>query len=174
MLTFYPPAPSEAPQSALELPPDDWVLEPKIDGIRVIWESGQAWTRRGTLLTSGKGSIALSRILAGVEETLDGEWVPGDGIFYVFDLPDHQGDHDERSAVLAGMDLFGLSGVAIVPLYRAHFPQTYRSLQTNGIEGVVFKRRGSKYPKQSRPGAATRDWLKRRFVWDNQAERTSA
>lgn len=44
-LTWFPPAPDEGAISILQLPPDDWVLEPKYDGIRVLWYEGEAWTR---------------------------------------------------------------------------------------------------------------------------------
>jgi len=50
--------------------------------------------------------------------------------------------------------------------YDAHFTQVYATLPRSITEGVVFKRRASSYTKQRRASAETRDWLKRRFVWD--------
>ncbi|HYV39391.1 MAG TPA: hypothetical protein VE988_27125 [Gemmataceae bacterium] len=35
-LPWYPPAPTPGPASVLQLPPEEWALEPKIDGIRFI------------------------------------------------------------------------------------------------------------------------------------------
>jgi len=47
-----------------------------------------------------------------------------------------------------------------------HFPQIYAGLQGHGAEGVVLKRRRAPYTKHNRSGVESRDWLKRRFVWD--------
>jgi len=46
-LPWFPPAPAAAPASCLDLSPDEWALEPKIDGIRVIWLEGHAFSRHG-------------------------------------------------------------------------------------------------------------------------------
>jgi hypothetical protein len=43
-LPWFPPAPAAGPASILSLPPDDWVMQPKIDGIRVIIYRGQPFT----------------------------------------------------------------------------------------------------------------------------------
>ena len=93
-LPWFPPAP--APLSILELPPDDWALEPKIDGIRVIWLEGRVYTRHGALLSLTKGAERLSRMLSGMGPTLDGEWVPGTDTYVVFDLPDCPLEYDGR------------------------------------------------------------------------------
>jgi hypothetical protein len=53
-----------------------------------------------------------------------------------------------------------------VDTYGGHFSQIYASLPRAVTEGVVFKRRGSSYAKQPGVSAETRDWLKRRLVWD--------
>jgi ATP-dependent DNA ligase len=57
-------------------------------------------------------------------------------------------------------------GVVLVDTYGGHFARIYATLTREMTEGVVFKRRSSVYAKQSRASAETRDWLKRRFVWD--------
>jgi ATP-dependent DNA ligase len=75
-LGWFPPAPAAGPTSLLELPPDDWALEPKIDGIRVIWLNGRPFTRQGGLLSLNKGADRLTHILAEIPHTLDGEWGP--------------------------------------------------------------------------------------------------
>jgi ATP-dependent DNA ligase len=188
-LPWYPPAPAAGPEALLQLPPDDWALEPKIDGIRVIWLDGRPYTRHGNLLTTGKGATRLTEILARIANTLDGEWVPAWDAFFAFDLPDNLADYDERRSALAR--LLGLAdgdaalepppvgkvavpalatsiaGVRLVAsLTAGRFRQVYASLKTHGAEGVVLKRRRSSYPKQTRPGVECRDWLKRRFRWD--------
>jgi hypothetical protein len=98
---WFPPAPAPGPASLLELPPDDWALEPKIDGIRVIWLEGRPFTRQGSLLTASKGADRLCQHLSAVEHTLDGEWVPARDEFYAFNLPDCPLTYDERRSALA-------------------------------------------------------------------------
>jgi RNA polymerase sigma factor (sigma-70 family) len=100
-LPWFPPAPAPGPASLLELPPDDWALEPKIDGIRVVWLDGRPFTRQGSLLSASKGADRLGQHLSVVEHTLDGEWVPARDEFYAFDLPDCPLTYDERRAALA-------------------------------------------------------------------------
>src|SRR5436853_7751909 len=102
-LPWYPPAPVPGPASMLQLPPDEWALEPKIDGIRVIWWNGRPFTRHGGLLTSNKGAERLTQILVKIPHTLDGEWVPAGDTFFAFDLPDCPLLYDGRRATLAGM-----------------------------------------------------------------------
>ena len=187
-LPWFPPAPAPGPASLLELPPDDWALEPKIDGIRVIWLDGRPFTRQGNLLSSGKGAAPLTQLLAGIPHTLDGEWVPGRDEFYVFDLPDRPLDYDARRSELAKILGLGagvefdpplcctvpsLSITTPIPHVRlmasytgSRFPQLYAGLKGHGAEGVVLKRRRALYAKHIRPGVESRDWLKRRFAWD--------
>src|SRR5262245_60146803 len=183
-LPWYPPAPAAGPASLLQLPPDDWALEPKIDGIRVIWMDGRPFVRQGGLLSANKGASRLSMLLADIPHTLDGEWVPAWGAFFIFDLPDCSLDYDGRRSELA--EIFNVnvapqqigaeptlaintsvSGVRLVTSHTAgHFPQVYAGLQGHGAEGVVLKRRRAPYTKYNRSGVECRDWLKRRFVWD--------
>ena len=54
-LPWFPPAPAPGPASILSLPPDDWVMQPKIDGIRVIIYGGEAFNRLGEPLSVNKG-----------------------------------------------------------------------------------------------------------------------
>ncbi len=165
-LPWFPPAPAAGPASILSLPPDDWVMQPKIDGIRVIIYRGEPFTRLGQTLTGSKGAACLRSMFAGLDETLDGEWVPKEGKYYAFDLPDEPGDYDRRSKVLCELTNLKIPGLIILRSYDAHFAQVYANLLRETIEGVVFKRRSSVYAKQRRASAETRDWLKRRFVWD--------
>jgi ATP-dependent DNA ligase len=187
-LPWFPPAPAAGPTSILSLPPDDWALEPKIDGIRVIWLDGFPFTRQGTLLSPSKGADRLTQLLAELPHALDGEWVPATDEYYAFDLPDCPLDYDGRRLELAR--LMGVVGVGDAPLiggiaaqsmltrlsrvrlvasYTAgHFPQVYAGLNGHGAEGVVLKRRRAHYGKNTRPGVESRDWLKRRFAWDQR------
>jgi ATP-dependent DNA ligase len=165
-LPWFPPAPAPGPASILSLPPDDWVMQPKIDGIRVIIYRGEPFTRLGQPLSGSKGAACLRSMFAGVKETLDGEWVAKEGKYYAFDLPDERGDYDHRSRVLCELASLKIAGLTVLDRYEAHFPEAYAALPRQTIEGVVFKRRSSVYVKQRRASIETRDWLKRRFVWD--------
>jgi len=165
-LTWFPPAPAPGPASLLELPPDDWALEPKIDGIRVIILAGEPFTRLGSPLSPGKGAARLRQLVAGIPDTLDAEWVPATSTLHVFDLPDADGDYDERRYLVYDLVEAWKSGsLLFVESFVGNFPQLYESLRGRA-EGVVLKRRGSLYTKQPRTHMETRDWLKRRFVWD--------
>jgi hypothetical protein len=101
----------------------------------------------------------------GFRGTLDGEWVPGEG-YHAFDLPNEPGDFDHRFQVLQQLTALKIPGLVIVRTYTARFAPVYATLPRTVTEGVVFKRRSSRYAKQSRPSTETRDWLKRRFAWD--------
>jgi hypothetical protein len=105
----------------------------------------------------------------GFIQTLDGEWVPGEG-YHVFDLPDEPGDFDRRFRVLQQLGSVKIPGLVIVRTYTARFAPVYATLPRSVTDGVVFKRRSSRYGKQRRPSTETRDWLKRRFMWDNSRE----
>src|SRR5262245_21329831 len=178
-LPWYPPAPAAGPASLLQLPPDDWALEPKIDGIRVIWMDGRPFVRQGGLLSASKGASRLSMLLADIRHTVDGEWVPAWDAYFIFDLPDCSLDYDGRRSELAeifnvnvGFDSpprcapalainTSVSRVRLVASHTAgHFPQVYAGLQGHGAEGVVLKRRRAPYAKHSRFGVECRDWLK--------------
>jgi len=183
-LPWYPPAPAAGPASLLQLPPDDWALEPKIDGIRVIWMDGRPFVRQGGLLSTSKGASRLSMLLAEIPHTLDGEWVPAWDAFFIFDLPDCSLDYDGRRSEL--VEIFNvdigsaqfddtpalaintsLPRIRLIASYTAgQYPQVYAGLQGHGAEGVVLKRRRAPYTKHNCPGVESRDWLKRRFVWD--------
>jgi ATP-dependent DNA ligase len=165
-LPWFPPAPAPGPASILSLPPDDWVMQPKIDGIRVIIYRGYPFTRLGQPLSNIKGAVCLRAMFAGFEETLDGEWVSKEGKYYAFDLPDQPGDLDERSNALRKIACLKIPGIIILDSYGGHFARIYASLPRETTEGVVFKRRSSLYAKQRRASSESRDWLKRQFVWD--------
>jgi len=186
-LPWFPPAPAAGPLSILDLPPDEWALEPKIDGIRVIWLEGRVYTRHGMLLSLSKGADKLVGLLKGIDVTLDGEWVPFQDTFVAFDLPDCPLNYDRRreelvrildstSEIGTCLNSSSLSAVSLATCNAnvrlvadftiGNFPQIYASLKGYGAEGVVLKRRRSLYVRQTRPGMENRDWIKRRFRWD--------
>jgi len=141
-------------------------MQPKIDGIRVIIYRGEPFTRLGEPLSNCKGAATLRAMFRGFKETLDGEWVQGEG-YHAFDLPDESGDFDHRFRVLPQLGSLNIPGLIVVRNYEARLAPVYATLPRSVTEGVVLKRRSSRYVKQTRPSTETRDWLKRRFVWDN-------
>ena len=52
-LPWFPPAPAPGPASILSLSPDDWVMQPKIDGMRVIIKSQTKGTPKDGLQPRG-------------------------------------------------------------------------------------------------------------------------
>jgi hypothetical protein len=77
-------------------------MQPKIDGIRVIIYRGEPFTRLGKPLSPSKGAAELRAMFKGLDETLDGEWVPTEGKYYAFDLPDEPGDSTLASECCPG------------------------------------------------------------------------
>ena len=128
--------------------------------------AGKPFNRYGEPLSNSKGAANLKSMFKDFPTTLDGEWVLKEGIFYAFDLPDEPGDYDQRSLALNELAGDRIPGLAILSRYYGHFTDVSAKLCRQLTEGVVFKRRCSHYIKQPSSSAETRDWLKRRFVWD--------
>jgi hypothetical protein len=80
-LGWYPPAPCEGPPSIVGLPPDDWVMEAKLDGCRVVVWNGRVYTRHGTLLSPAKGAAQVLDALRplGNGVMVEGEWAAKEG-----------------------------------------------------------------------------------------------
>jgi ATP-dependent DNA ligase len=76
---------------------------------------------------------------------------------------------DDRYRALCKLDALKTPGVVLLDTHSGHFARIYATLPRETTEGVVFKRRSSAYTKQRRASAESRDWLKRRFVWDSAA-----
>lgn len=163
MLNWLPPAPAEAPRSMLSASGALWAMEPKIDGARVIWCDGTSYTRHQRVLSAAQGAEAVTSLLAGVNVTLDGEWLRQEGVFYAFDLPDHPGDYAARRDALLALVVSSIHNdrIRCVDSLRSDFGKAYAAWRFAGAEGVVWKRLDSRY----RAGRS-RDWLKRRFCWD--------
>src|SRR5262245_8924461 len=120
-LPWYPPAPASGPASVLSLPPDDWVMQPKIDGIRVIIYGGEPFNRLGQPLSESKGAGVLRSMFNSLDVTLDGEWVPHERKYYAFDLPDEAGDYDHRAEALLAALSWKVPGLVIVENHATQF-----------------------------------------------------
>jgi hypothetical protein len=64
-------------------------------------------------------------MFAGLKETLDGEWVPKEGKYYAFDMPDEPGDHDQRCRTLVEFASRQIRGLVIMDHYEANFAEVY-------------------------------------------------
>jgi ATP-dependent DNA ligase len=176
-LPFFPPAPAEAGASIVDLAPDDWALETKQNGVRIVFWQGRVYTRQGELLSKPKGADVLTRLLSNLDKrlcvplpTIEGEWILKDKTLWLFDLPDHLGTYDERHAELVNVVRYiDRPGVKLIPTAancELSFREFYEAGRDRGAEGVLAKRRDSRYIKSFRPGAtAVRCWLKYRYEW---------
>lgn len=146
----------------------DWLCQAKIDGQRTLWVPdspapgggrGVLWSRRELpILRAPQVREALNL----VEDVLDGELVVGDKpTYYVFDLPDERGSLQERVSKVARLvDSIKSPVVKVCPMN-----VTWPDVGICGWEGVVFKRRSSKYVKGSSPDKTTAHWIKYRAEW---------
>lgn len=159
------PCPETSALETLESP--EWVLQPKIDGERllvaVVNDTVKAWNRAGTEVSVAKTIVDAMKV-PGLNFMLDGELV-GD-TFLVFDAPAVEGFSDETTVLsdrLTVMSkLFGLwsPGKKIRQVVSVASPTEKRSVlqriyDGNG-EGVMLKNVRSKYVY----GDRSRDWLK--------------
>ena len=171
ILPWFPPALTPCGISILDLPPDDFELQSKLDGARALVHDGQVFTRHGTLLSKAKGS---ERCLAACSTlprhiTLEGEWCSHESFLWCFNLPDHEGTHDERIEDLICLisHLGPRDGTNVGLIHRCidcSFREFYDGWKASGVaEGVVAKRRSGLYRKMARPGMKSSDLFKRRF-----------
>ena len=115
-----------------------WMCQAKVDGCRALWDGRELRTRNGQRLDAPAE-------LHGIAERIDGEYLGG--VYYAFDLVDHPGTLDERWAALQALD------IQTIPAW-----VSWRDVQRNQWEGVVFKRRDSVYPRARKK--TTSSWVK--------------
>ena len=146
----------------------DWVCQAKLDGRRALWDGDRLWSRQGNLLELCEPITALLREHAsGVE--LDGEYltVKGTGrreaCFYPFDIPTHFSKMlDARWELLEGV-VKKMSGTGYVELCPSEV--SWEDVEEHAWEGVVFKKRTSKYKRGITPGKTVGHWVKYRAEW---------
>jgi len=140
-----------------------WVAQAKLDGQRAIWDGKTLWSRRELPITRAPKVLEA---LAGLDVTLDGEFVPDKGqptgTYWVFDLPDHRGNLEERWAALRKL-MSGFSGISGIELAPSGVDWT--DVVKMAWEGLVFKRRDSRYVKAINPGKTVASWVKYRAEW---------
>lgn len=137
----------------------DWVCEAKMNGKRCLWADDTVWSRSGLVHTrNAEVRQLLEQHFSGID--IDGELMPQDNVFWMFDLPNHPGTYDQRRAALAALIAkVDSPHIRLMPLV------TWEDVDKNGYEGVVFKRRDSLYEKGIQPGQTTRKWMKFRAEW---------
>lgn len=172
-LPWWPPAPTPGPIGIIDLPPDDFDMTCKINGMRIIaLPSGDIYTRHGTPITRHKGVHLIRNATRGLPTTIDAEWCMQDRVLFIFDLCDHPGIYDERIAeipsIIQAVGALSDDGVSVQPIPRATGPfrDHYESWRAAGFEGCVVKRRSSLYSRMPRENMQTRDWLKFRYRWE--------
>jgi bifunctional non-homologous end joining protein LigD len=161
----------------------EWLYEVKWDGYRALASVGGGdvalVSRRGNDLTERFGSVAraLARVVRTPDCVLDGEvcaldeqgrssfsvMQQGSGplVYYVFDVLEIDGEPvlelpltERRKRLEQLLDLRG--GVVRLSEAFEDGDALYRAAQEQGLEGILAKRRDSRYL----PGRRTRDWLK--------------
>ena len=165
----------------------DWLYELKLDGYRVIGikdgERVRLYSRKGNDLTTDYPSVtgAMSRLGVG-SAVLDGEIVALDAqgrpsfqllqhrsgkpptVYFVFDLLYLDGEDlraqplDERRRRLTSV--VGTSGVRMSEALTGSADDIERAVASLGLEGVIAKRRSSRYM----PGTRSNAWLKRKLI----------
>lgn len=145
-----------------------WVCQAKINGQRTLWSpssdapgggKGVLWSRRGLPIAKVP---EIQQAMRSVDVVVDGELLVKDTpIYYLFDLPDHTGTLDERWKALTNVvEMIGHANVKKCPA-----EITWEDVSLNQWEGVVFKKRSSKYPKSLSSDNTTPSWIKYRAEW---------
>lgn len=137
----------------------NYVCEAKMNGKRNLWAGGIMWSRSG--LVWSRNSEVGDALKATVPDTvIDGELMAQAGVLWAFDLPNHPGIYEERRETLARLvEKINSPLVRLMPYVR------WSDVGANGWEGVVFKKKGTRYRKGRTEGQTTSDWLKFRAEW---------
>lgn len=160
---------------------DNWLFEPKINGWRAVVcpDAGLFFNRHGKRLTIEADIKPLLAHLPKLGQWLDCEILErrgtGKKTLIVLDLPDAPEQYAERVGKLSALKTFSLtetneSGVYRLPqltLSAAHeFWKRNDVTSISGVlfEGLVAKRKDSRYIKSSRPESESTKWVKHRFA----------
>jgi ATP-dependent DNA ligase len=140
----------------------NYVCQAKLNGQRAVWEDGVLWSRSDRPIT--RAPLVLEA-LRGWDTALDGEFIPvkgeQDGIFWVFDLPDHKGTLVERWETLEAL----ITDINSPHVRLCPTEVIWSQVDAEGWEGVVFKQRASKYQKAYVSGKTYAGWVKYRAEW---------
>lgn len=136
----------------------DWVQEAKLDGVRAYWDGFDLWSRTGNKLPRCEEVKAV--LPRGIP--FDGEIVYGlEGpVFWLFDmpgLPEGQAYTQRRATlehIYKGFHDKTKLCIKLTPYV------TWDDVERLSLEGVVFKKRDSRYEMAHRAGVKTASWVK--------------
>ncbi len=185
-----PLSPMLATTGVLPPDDDAWAYEVKWDGVRVLASAGTAVrlvSRAGNDITAGYPELQPLRAAVPPGTVLDGELValdeaglpsfgllqsrmhvrhPGPDLvrtvpvtLVAFDLPLHDGTYDDRRAALEALELAGPSWQTS-PSFVRDGAALFAATRAQGMEGVVAKRRSSRYE----PGRRSDSWVKAKHL----------
>jgi ATP-dependent DNA ligase len=133
-----------------------WICQAKLNGKRALWDGQFFWSRQGNRL-DGKLADQLRQLFPDI--VLDGELV-GD-VYWVFDCAEVGLTLDDRLAIVRSVvGPQENESLRICPIV-----SRWEEVNENKWEGVVFKRRSSKYLRAATQGKETTDWVKFRAEW---------
>lgn len=159
---------------------EDWMYEPKFDGIRLLVGNAYSYTRHGTVTTSRFPEL----LFGGHETLLDGELIaPGTNapddfagvmsrfsgnkeqpiLYMVFDILKYKNKTTSHWPIEKRKELLTETVITIDSLYIKLVPSVYiegeqlfEVMKANNMEGMVAKRLGSSYI----PGTRSDNWKK--------------
>ena len=139
----------------MQLASDDrWMCQAKLNGRRAVWDGQILWSRQGNPLES-----RVTDALRGFASCLDGEFL--NDTFYPFDIADSPLPLAERWEMLDWV----VREIDSPYIIRCPVATTWEDVDLHQWEGVVFKKRTSKYHKAMKDGVTTPDWVKYRAEW---------
>lgn len=145
-----------------------WVCQAKLDGRRALWDGSRLWSRQGNPLDLCEPLVSLLRTHSGGVE-LDGEYVTVTGTgrreacFWVFDIPTYHKMPLEGRWELLELTLAPMMGSGYVELCPSEV--SWEDVAEHEWEGVVFKKRDSRYKRGISPGKTVGSWIKYRAAW---------
>ncbi|WP_435831603.1 ATP-dependent DNA ligase [Catellatospora methionotrophica] len=141
-----------------------WAYEVKWDGFRAVYADGRFRGRSGRQL-SGPPLPRLPEVLDGELVALDATGLPSfhamqqgtPPVYVAFDVIRPELTYDQRREILDRLIL--PAAVTVSPSFDDG-PATVAAARELGLEGVMAKRRASRY----QPGVRSPDWIKWKFV----------
>jgi len=159
---------------------EDWLYEPKYDGIRLLVGNRHSYTRHGTITTSRFPEL----LLGGDELLLDGELIapgtdapdnfPGamsrfsgnneqpislmafDVLSYHNEKVNHWPIEERKELLTEVISIIDSQFINLVPYVLGEGEQLFDVIKENKMEGIIAKRIGSLYL----PGTRSDDWRK--------------
>lgn len=144
-----------------------WAYEVKWDGYRAVYAGGRFLGRSGRQL-AGPALPLFPEVLDGELVAFDAAGLPSfhamqqgvAPVYVAFDVIRPELTYDQRREVLDALGLPEATPAATVSPSFDDGPATVAAARELGLEGVMAKRRASRY----QPGVRSPDWIKWKFV----------